>query len=457
MIAKIVLLGLLLSPAFAAEAPAFQFSRAVVSPDSSQQSLVAVKLDTEVYSHGAVDFRDLRLVDQDAVETPFLLQKIASRKTLVQRDVQQGKIETLSKTADDSISVTVTLQPDAANADGLRLVTTQRDFEYSLQVQGSVDGNSWQNLVDDAAIYDYSRFAAISKREVELPGNQFRYFKIIVAKATQTRGAELLELTRSLQGNAEQQRSEKLQLRSEPLHIEAVEFWHNRSEAVADIAEQFEYPLTAYKVSEDSEHQTSLIDIESPAVPLSGFSLHSETANFSRDAEVQIPQQRGIENRWQTIVHDRLEALHFQDINREQTTLTFAEQRQSHYRIVIHNQDNPPLKIGSVSALGNGYQLLFLSQAGKSYWLQYGNGQAELPRYDTASIQELLRRGFQPTPAALGPATAATAVAEAFDFSALLNSKGFLVAAISLMVLVLGWSLYRAVKRLQDGTDRDGG
>lgn len=457
MIAKIVLLGLLLSPAYAGETPAYLFSRAVTGPNANQQSLLALKLDAEVYGHSAAGFRDLRLIDQDAVETPYLLQKIASRKTEVHRDVWPGKIETLSKTADDGISVTVTLQPDAADADGIRLVTGQRDFEYSLQVQGSADGSNWQNLVDNAAIYDYSRFAAISKREVELPGNRFRYFKIIVAKATQTRGAELLELTRSLQGNAEQQRSEKLQLRSEPLHIEAVEFWHNRSEAVADVAEQFDYPLTAFKVSEDSEHQTSLIDIETPTLPLSGFSLHSETANFSREAEVQIQQQHGIENRWQTIASGRLEALHFQDIHREQTTLTFAEQRQNHYRIVIRNLDNPPLQIGSVNALGNGYQLLFLGQSGKNYRLQYGNAKAEPPRYDTASIQELLRRGIQPTAAGLGPVTAAAAVAEAFDFSALLNSKGFLVVAMSLMVLVLGWSLYRAVKRLHDATNHEGG
>jgi len=453
MIAKILVLSVLLFPVYAANAPDPEFSRAVLGANSNQQSLMALKLDSEIYSHSAADFRDLRLIDQDGVETPYQLQKISARKTLLQRDQLPGKIEALSKTADDGIAITVSLPPQAANADGLTLLTPQRDFEYRLQVEGSLDGNSWQNLVDNAAIYDYSRFAAISNREVGLPSNAFRYFKITVAKATQTRGTELLELTRSLQGNDEQQRSEKLQLRSEALHIDAVEFWHNRSEAVADAAVQFEYPLTAYKVSEDAEHQTSLIDIDIAAVPLTGFSLHSETPNYSRSAEVQIPHRHSIDNHLQTIARGTLQALHFQDIHREQTTLTFAEQRQNHYRIVIHNQDNPPLTFSAISGQGNGYQLLFLGQAGKNYRLQYGNSRLVRPRYDIVAIQELLQRGFQPLSASLGEATVVAAEAVAFDFSRLLNSQWFLLVTIALMVLVLGWSLYRVLKRLSDGTD----
>jgi hypothetical protein len=139
--------------------------------------------------------------------------------------------------------------------------------------------------------------------------------------------------------------------------------------------------------------------------------------------------------------------LHFQDINHEQSTVSFPEQRQPHYRIVIHDQDNPPLEIASVSGVGNGYQLLFLPQPGKSYQLHYGSDKAEPPRYDTAPIQELLRRGYQSTAAALGP-EAALSVEDMLDFSNWLNSKLFLGVAIGLMVLVLAWSLYRVSKRL---------
>lgn len=448
MIAKIVLLAsLFLTQAFAADLSNYRFKRPIVHPDNGRQTLLAVALDSPVYNNSASDFRDLRLTDQDGVETPYLLQKSASRKTVLQRLSSRSSTQALQKIGDDGIVITISLDKDAANADGLSVVTAQRDFEYSLQIHGSADGKDWQLVVNNTTIYDYSRYMAVGNRDIALPVNSYRHFKIVVAKASQTRTAELLELTRTLRGAEEQQRSEKVDLYNEPLHIERIDFWHNQSETLPEAEQQFDYPVAAFKISQDAEHKTSLIDIDTQRQPLTGFKLQTVTANFNRNAEVQIPLQHGIETRMQSIGSATLEALHFQDINHEQSTVSFPEQRQPHYRIVIHDQDNPPLEIASVSGVGNGYQLLFLPQPGKSYQLHYGSDKAEPPHYDTAPIQELLRRGYQSTAAALGP-EATLSVEDMLDFSNWLNSKLFLGVAIGLMVLVLAWSLYRVSKRL---------
>ncbi len=78
-------LAVLLGQGYAANLPAARFNRAVVWQDAGKASLLAVALDPAVYAASRDDFADLRLLDQDGVETPYLLQKIASRKTLVQR------------------------------------------------------------------------------------------------------------------------------------------------------------------------------------------------------------------------------------------------------------------------------------------------------------------------------------------------------------------------------------
>ncbi len=448
MITKIVLFAsLFLTQAFAADSSNYRFNRPIVHPDNGGQTLLAVALDSSVYNNSASGFRDLRLTDQDGVETPYLLQKSASRKTVLQRLSSRSSTQALQKIGDDGIVITINLEKDAANADGLSVVTAQRDFEYSLQIHGSADGKDWQLVVNNATIYDYSRYMAVGNRDIVLPVNSYRHFKIVVAKASQTRTAELLELTRTLRGAEEQQRSEKVDLYNEPLHIERIDFWHNQSETLPEAEQQFDYPVAAFKISRDTEHKTSLIDIDTQRQPLTGFKLQTVTANFNRTAEVQILLQHGIETRMQSIGSATLEALHFQDINHEQSTVSFPEQRQPHYRIVIHDQDNPPLEIASVSGVGNGYQLLFLPQAGKSYQLHYGSDKADPPRYDTAPIQELLRRGYQSTAAALGP-EATLSVEDMLDFSNWLNSRLFLGVAIGLMVLVLAWSLYRVGKRL---------
>lgn len=449
----ICLFCLLVAQVQAAEAPAYRFSRPVTYQDSGQQSLLAVTLDSAVYANSAADFRDLRLTDQNGVETPYLLQKIASQKTVTRRLSSRSETVDLQKFGDEGFVVTVKLDKDAANADGLTLVTPQVDFEYALQIHGSNDGENWQLLVDNALIYDYSRYMSVGNRDVAIPANSFRQFKIVVAKATQTRVAELLELTRTLRGSEELQRSETSQHQTEPLHIERIELWHSHSETLPAEDSQFDYAMPGFKITQDAEHKTSSIDIDTLHQPLTGFTLQINTPNFSRSAEVQIPLQQGIETRMQTIANGTLEALHFQNINRDQTSIGFPEQRQPRYRIVIQNQDNPPLHVNTITGTGHGYQLLFLPQAGLSYRLQYGSTQAEPPRYDTAPIQELLRRGYQSSTADLGPETAAAAAEAKFDVGELLNSRWFLGLAIGLMVIVLSWSLFRVSKRLGDQAD----
>jgi len=458
MTAKIALLsclGLLFTLALAAEAPDYRYSRPIVRQDGGKQTLLAVPLDSEIYAASQDGFNDLRLLDQDGAETPYLLQKIATRKTVSQRLPSRNETQALQKTGDDGIVITVRLEKDAANADGLTVATTQHNFEYSLQIQGSTDGNDWHVLVENAAIYDYSRFMAVGNRDIALPANSYRYFKLTVAKATQTRAAELLEQTRTMSGGEELQRNEKLELLNEPLHIEHIDFWHNQSETLPETEQQFAYPVAAFKISQDAEHKTSLIDIDSQRQPLTGFKLQINTANFNRDIEVQIPRHRGIETQMQTIGNTVLQALHFQDINRESSGITFPEQRQAHYRIVIRNQDNPPLDIAAVAGVGYGYQLLFLPQPDKIYRLRYGADKAEFPRYDTAPIQELLRRGYQTTAAALGGETAAAPSESKLDIGKLLNTNLFLGLVIALMVAVLAWCLYRVGRRVLDTPEQD--
>ncbi|MGZ5000550.1 MAG: DUF3999 family protein [Methylomonas sp.] len=449
MIAKFILMaGLLFAQVHASDITGYRFSRPVVNQDGGQLSLLAVPLDDRVYAGTADGLRDLRLTDQNGVEIPFLLQKIAGSKTVIRRLPSRSDAPALQKSGEDGIVITVALDKEAANADGLTVVTGQRDFEYDLRIEGSNDGKDWQTLVDHVLIYDYSRYMAVGNRDIELPGNSYRQFRLVVAKATQTRAAELLALTRTLNNGEERQRSEKIDLLNEPLHIDRIEFWHKKAETLPETEQVFDYPVTGFRVRQDAERKMSVIDIESGRQPLTGFRLTSTTTNFSRNVEVEIPLRQGIETRMQVIGSATLEALHFQDIHREQSLVSFPEQRRTQYQIIIRNQDNPPLEIRSVTGLGPGYQLLFLQQPGQHYQLKYGSDKAESPRYDTVQIQELLRRGYHASIAELGPETADAAAKEEFDYGEFFNSQWFLGAAIGLMVLVLGWSLYRVGKRV---------
>lgn len=448
MIKLILLFCLLLPSARAGEGEVYRFSRNVTGPDGERQALLAIPLDAAVYAASNADFSDLRLFDAAGVETPYWLQKMAGQKTVTTRMPSASETSGLHKTGTDSIVISQDLKADASNIDGLTVVTPQRDFEYVLQVQGSENGQDWHILADKALIYDYSRFMRIGHTDVALPANRDRHFKIVIAQAVETHAAELLELTRTLQGDTELQRTEKIDLQRQPLHIERIELWHNETETVAHAERIFDYPVSGFNISQDAEHKTTLVEIQTQNQPLSGFTLEIASPSFSRRAEVQVPRKHGIETRMQTLAQGTLSALHFQDINRNDTRIGFPEQHLPNYRVVLYNQDNPPLSISNIVASGPGYQLVFLAQPGQSYQLRYGADKVSAPRYDTAPIQTVLSAGYQAVVANLGPEISSPAQPARFDFFQLIDSRLFLGLAIGLMVLVLGWSLYKVSARL---------
>ncbi|WGS87078.1 DUF3999 family protein [Methylomonas sp. UP202] len=426
---------------------ATEFSRPVQQAPGNGQALLAVELDSQIYAVSAADFGDLRLLDGQAVETPFLLRPAAATKTVRSRRPSLGQITAL-QTAGDSLSFEVHLADNAEPADGLTLVTAQRDFEYELTVQGSNDGEHWRTLTERAAVYDYSRHLAIANLDVPLPTNRDRYFKILVGKAGQTRIAEVSALTRRMQGHEELERSETQTLYREPLHIERIEFWHLRSESRAEAETVVDYPLPDFQVHEDAERRATLIDIDSRKLPLTGLRLDVATPSFQRDVELQTPRTGAGDSAWQTLSSGQLRALRFGDIQQAETRIDFPEQRGERYRLVIHNQDNPPLQITALTGLGKRYRLLFIAAPNTAYRLTYGSQGLAKARYDTAAIDALLLRGVEPTPVGLGAAVATGQAAAENSLTSLINSREFLLGVIALMVPVLAWSLYRAGKRI---------
>ena len=55
------------------------------------------------------------------------------------------------------------------------------NYERRVRVFGSEDGMDWTPLVADGLVFDYSRYMDISNREIRLPKNNCRQFKISIA------------------------------------------------------------------------------------------------------------------------------------------------------------------------------------------------------------------------------------------------------------------------------------
>ncbi|MBL1265017.1 DUF3999 family protein [Candidatus Methylomicrobium oryzae] len=452
MNARKTLFCVLLLTALAAGAETgYRFSRPVEWKAETGEVLLAVPLDSRIYAAARDGFPDIRIVDQNGTETPYLLEKAAESKTLTSRQNFNGKLKAVNKVK-NSIEVYYDLEKASENADGLTVHTPVKNYEHRIDVFGSDDGTHWTPLVQNATIFDYSAYLQFDQRDIVLPKNTFRQFKVVVqeaAPASATAWSQTIETARGSGGKNEHIVVDSQRLQRIPLKIDRVDFWHEHSEVQPETEKKFDYSQR-FTVKEEPETHTTLIDVTGSREPLTGFRLETTARNFNRPATVRVPYKKGIESGWQDVGSATLESVHFREFSREPLTLPFPEQRRDIYRIVIENADNPPLPIRSVTGIGNGYNLLFLPSPNTRYHLRYGARNAKPPRYETGPIQEVLCRGYARTPAALGPETAAPAEPESLDWVGILNSKLFLMLAAVIAVLVLVWSLVRVGRRVEE-------
>ncbi|CAK0770691.1 DUF3999 family protein [Gammaproteobacteria bacterium] len=433
-----------------AQSPVLSYFKTMEGYHLGQEGLLAVALDSSIYAATQDGFADLRILDETGTETPFLLEKAAETHSKIVRIPHAGEVVSLQKLGNNGIEVFLRAAQDTPSTDGFTLHTPLRNDEHRVQVFGSNDGKNWAPLVKEVGIYDYSRYLDINNRDIELPTNPYREFKLVIEEATHPQQLELMELTREIRGEQEQERSEHTQVKSVSFRIDRIEFWHKLKQDLPADEQKFEYPITAFTAQEDPKTQTTIIEVKTQREPLTHLSLQSTNRNFSRPVTVRIPVRYGMETQWRDIGSATLQMLHLYDIHREQTAIPFPEQRQENYRIIIRNQDNPPLAITGIQAQGNGYRLIFLAAPGKAYRVCYGGAAAQKPHYDTTSIRESLQAGYLPTLARLGAeqATSNTDSAD-FDINSVLNSKLFLSIIIALMVAVLAWALVRAARGIE--------
>ncbi len=163
-----------------------------------------------------------------------------------------------------------------------------------------------------------------------------------------------------------------------------------------------------------------------------------------------MEEKRGVQSSWRKIGESTLSRIDFKGLKQEELAVKFPESRRATYRLVIDNRDSPPLKVTGIKATGNVYELLFLASPNTRYQLVYGSADAKLPQYDTAAIQQVLGQGFRPAQVELGALGPGPGPPAAFQWSDLLNNRGLLFGTITLLVIVLAWGLYHAVKRFDN-------
>lgn len=438
-------LGLTSGSTGADREPAFRFRKDLDRAASAGDEILAVPLDIDIYAATRDGYPDLRIVDDRNMQVPYMLEPVAERRTIHVREACASQVTSLHVENGKALEIVVALAEKAPSASGATIRTPLADYEHRVQVYGSKDGKDWALLVSDGLIYDYTRFMDIRNRDVEFPVNEFRVFKLVVEQELDNRESPLRELVRSREAGKPDRQVEVTGLERRPFRIDRVDLWRTVEQPGERKVEAVRYPTEAFHVEHDSKKKVSRIEVYTRREPLTRLSLASASRNFSRRARVMVPVEHGAPDGWREVGSATLSLIQFRAFRRATLRIDFPEQRQEHYQIVIENADNPPLEITSVDAEGPAYRLVFLDSPGRTYGIEYGSDLAQAPHYDTEAVLASISRGYQPITVKLGPQTRISGYRGS---GGIWNSAVFLTLAIVVMVLALGWALFRAGQRI---------
>jgi len=443
------LLGFAL-PCLAVEPGAFRFSKDIDRGDSPAKGIAAVTLDADVYAAARSDYADVRIFDSKGKETPYVLEKAVEPRMHKVRETCPSRAVSL-KEHGDRLEIVVSLDEKSPEADGLTVVTPLKNYERSVRIFGHAGGDDWTELNAEGLIFDYSRYMDLDNREIRLPKNSHRKFRIEISGLADLKESPYKHISRTFRGDKETQRTEDAVLNRQPFRIDRIELWREKEEKLSEIDKRVAYPLIQWEAKEDAENKQTVVEVTTRREPLTELTLETSSSNFSRSVAVQKPVVRANRTKWIEIGRGTISRIEFGDTRKESLSIPFPEHRETTYRMVIRNEDNPPLEITGVAALGNVYRAVFLAADGETYRLGYGVEKIQRPSYDAAAVLTPLRRTQPIEKAALGLQIAnPTPTPPVPSFLEQMHNPWVLGAIVVMLVALLGYALFHAARRIKE-------
>jgi hypothetical protein len=381
----LVLCGMARLWAGTVEAHRFAAYKEVTSVGSMPSELAKFLIDPEVYATAAEDYSNLRLAAENDREQPWLIrQRTVSRRAV--RDIPyRARMVQLRELADNRVELVLMVETtNRIVFSGLRLQTGLRDFEKEVHVWAGPDGETWTPVAESAAIYDYSRFADVRRDRVVLTPNPGPWFRVEIGTGLAAQETPLLETTRQSRSGEFPIETERRTFQRIPFRMDQAELLESREESWTLKPVTTVTGLTHYAVSDLPKERETAIDFSGGRRPLIALELGFDEVNFARPVRV-LARNRG-ESEWRPVTESTVHLIRIGSVQDSGLTIDFpGENRWDEYRVLIRNNDNPPLTLTGLSIHENCHEMLFLPR-GNRYRLYYAGEGLTLPVYDIGQV-----------------------------------------------------------------------
>ena len=386
-----------------------------VSQELRQEQLVEILPDPEVFAGSAVDLVDARIVAGDETEVPYQLKVGRPERT---SSAVRATLRDLGYVAGQYDTFVADVGREGILHNEIEVHTLSKNFRRAATVETSTNGASWTEVAEQP-IYDFT----VKERSFTTRDTRVRYADT---------AARFLRVRIADDGEG-------------PLGITGANVLFVKKTPARETL----WPASALDIDRDSDRRATLVEVDlgAPGLPSHRIAIRTPDVNFYRDATVETSTDR---KDW-TIVSKR-DSVYAYDTPKfvgESLDVTYRESSSRYLRLVIRDEDSPPLRLEGVDVWGLEHGLLFTATPWQTYRLYYGNPEARRPLYDVERVFPYLETEGLPQ-ATLGPQTVNPSfvedkppVSERFPW---LLSTVIAIAAIGVAVLLLG--IVRRAKKL---------
>jgi len=398
------ILVLLCTHAFA-QIEQYDYKRELKGVSEQWHSLV---LPNDIFEETSQSLSDLRIFGiteaNDTVESPYLL-RIAT-ENISSRAVP---FNTLNASHNEMGYYFTFEIPTVEPIDQIDLKFQQQNFDWHIQLEGSLNQQEWFTVIEDYRILSIKNdITDFQFTKLTFPKSKYRFFRIRI----------------------DSEEKPELQVAS-----------ITQTEVTDGVFSN--HHINKQETRENKQLKQTEIDIDMPLnVPISYIEIDVvDTIDYYRPVTVRyasdsIKTEKDWKYTYKTLASGTLNSI-------EKNIFKIRSTKAKKLKILIHNEDNQPLTIKEIEIKGYVHELVARFSETATYFLCYGNSRVSKPSYDIQQFEDKIPSGL--TALNLGKELLIEK-AEIAQTEPLFKNKTWLWGIMLAIILLLGWFSIKMIR-----------
>ena len=392
-------------PSVAESAPSDYKSRSATQTSPSPSGYNLLELTDEIVGQTRPGLPDLRLYHGEE-EVPYGL--VTDEELL--RPARYEKADIFNRGTDQAGNLVFELTtPSDKIARTINLLSGDKNFIRSIQVEGSRDGQEWTVLAAGRTIYDLTEEHKTRRSEVNLGLTHFRYLRVTVYN----------------EGKGK-------------FTLSGVEIAYTSPAGSA--LETKERPYAAVGAVTKDGVQEYTMDLLQPHLPTRELEIVTKEENFNRLIEVYSSEDN---KDWRLVAKSEVYSYRLDKLTARQGSIKFRTDNR-YLKVRIHDRDNLPLRIEAIKLRGLNPAVVLPALEGKELFL-YWNSHVKAPVYDIQKFKGSMDYSVMPR-ATLGQTEENKAFRDSRPWTE--RNSWLLKVILGLVVLILLVVILQSIRKI---------